>query len=841
MKIRGLDIIQIGLVITLLAGLSGSAAAATWSYTFDGDDATFSGTDGWESQYCDDPWTTALNGGVCPTTDDGCNVEQCTQNSNCGYNWGYWKQWGQCIQSDPLDNHLTYGPKTWADYIFSADMRNDDDDTFGFVFRYMNSGQFYLFLVSRDIAPLPNLGCGHNLYGAALYRIEDSDGTVLGTAEGVVYEPGQVHKVRITVQGAHITVEFDADHDGMLSSNEVVFDLDDPDPLPAGQVGFYAWDNGAAGGSNVCTDGNCWFDNAEVDVLAANDPCDGISWEGFCDGDTAVYCDNGQIKEVNCNGCCAWIPNMEYYWCTNGPLCGEDCIPECDEGEFGCSNKGTHAWVCQQDADGCWLRSWTACTQTGVCDPGTGQCAGNPCEPQCVGDNGLPKECGPDGCGGECGTCPGDAYCGPDFTCIEDCVPNCEGKMCGPDGCGGECGVCPSGFDCNQQGLCQAECLPNCVGKLCGDDGCGGSCGVCPPGLICMDYQCVACIPNCEGKECGSDGCLGLCGTCPEGTTCEDFQCVEGPCEIQCMGENGEMKQCGPDGCGGFCGFCPPGLECNDAGMCMSTCVPDCTGKECGPDGCDGFCGQCDEGAVCWDGQCLMQDSCEGFCGGQAPSCLCDEECEEFGDCCPDVCDACPDLSFCGTCVPLCADPLGNPYECGPDGCGGSCGECEGGFVCQGGKCVEEGDPCALACADKECGSVNGCLCGVCEDDEACDGGQCVPTAECIPGAYKKCVDDILYWFDSCDKQGPPAEVCKEACVGDQCVDEDPGTGDVIDPEDAGPDGGGGGETVFPGGAKSSGCTHAPVAAPTAGWLLLLAMGALVALRIPLRRGLRTR
>lgn len=64
------------------------------------------------------------------------------------------------------------------------------------------------------------------------------------------------------------------------------------------------------------------------------------------------------------------------------------------------------------------------------------------------------------------------------------------------------------------------------------------------------------------------------------------------------------------------------------------------------------------------------QDSCEGSCGGQAPSCFCDEECEDYGDCCPDVCDACPDLPFCGTCVPVCADPLGNPYECGPDGCG---------------------------------------------------------------------------------------------------------------------------------------------------------------------------
>jgi len=1018
--------LRITLTTVLLATLAGPAAAATWSDGFDSDIEEFSGTDGWVSQYCTDPWTTALNGGLTPKTDDGCNVDQCNAQNNCGYNWGYWLQWGQCIQSDPLDNHITYGPKTWEDYVFRADMRNDDDDAFGFVFRYQNSGQFYLFMVSRSLAPMPNLGCGGELFGATLYRIEGSDGTVLGTVDGVTYTPGQVHKVQITVQGDHITVEFDANSDGAFSADETVFDLDDPDALAAGQVGFFAWENGAAGANDACSGGNCWFDNAEVDVLAVDDPCDGISWEGYCEGNTAVYCDDGEIAEVNCQGCCAWIPQQEYYWCTNGPACQEDCIAECEQGDFGCSDQGTHAWTCGQDDTGCWVRTWTACSETGVCDEATGQCAGGgPCEPQCVSSDGQVKECGPDGCGGSCGTCPGESYCSPDFTCVEDCLPNCEGKICGSDGCGGSCGECPPGFECNQQGMCQAQCLPNCVGKQCGDDGCGGTCGVCPPGLTCIDYMCTTCTPDCADKQCGDDGCGGLCGTCPEGFTCEDNLCVEGPCEPLCVGDDGQEKQCGPDGCDGFCGFCPPGLECNAAGMCISVCTPNCEGKECGPDGCDGFCGQCDDGAVCWEGECIVQDSCAGFCGGQAPSCYCDPQCEEYGDCCDDVCDACPDLAFCGECVPLCpedaecgpdgcggacgmcdegficmdfecmpdgpfvpetcgdiqicidncddeacasecfeaapgdaqqlyfelvqcyqeeqdfcecegdddecwmvclmegcgelidecwetegecvdiwdctqdcegdscmedcinkegdteakllfmelvycvgdvcAEPepgcyedalMGECYdlfeectggicepdcedmECGDDGCDGSCGTCDEGSVCMDGECIEDGDPCELACAGKECGSTNGCLCGACDPGEACDSGECIPVGECEPAAYKKCVEDVLYWFDSCDKQGPPNEVCEVACVEDKCVDEDPGTVDVIDPDDVTPGEDTGEDTVFPKSEVSSGCTAAPGGGTSAGWLLVLTLGALVALRRVRRSGL---
>jgi len=60
-----------------------------------------------------------------------------------------------------------------------------------------------------------------------------------------------------------------------------------------------------------------------------------------------------------------------------------------------------------------------------------------------------------------------------------------------------------------------------------------------------------------------------------------------------------------------------------------------------------------------------------------------------------------------GSCTPDCAG-----IQCGPDGCGGSCGWCSGSQSCQGGQCVDPGD-CVPDCADKMIGEADGCG-GVC-------------------------------------------------------------------------------------------------------------------------------
>ncbi|MEI6835980.1 MAG: hypothetical protein WCK59_04045, partial [Candidatus Falkowbacteria bacterium] len=82
---------------------------------------------------------------------------------------------------------------------------------------------------------------------------------------------------------------------------------------------------------------------------------------------------------------------------------------------------------------------------------------------------------------------------------------------------------------------------------------------------------------------------------------------------------------CGSDGCGGTCGTnagsCAAGQTCNTSGVCVSTCIPSCAGKNCGSDGCGGTCGtnagSCTGNDTCISGVCQCVPNCTGnVCGG---------------------------------------------------------------------------------------------------------------------------------------------------------------------------------------------------------------------------------
>ncbi len=115
------------------------------------------------------------------------------------------------------------------------------------------------------------------------------------------------------------------------------------------------------------------------------------------------------------------------------------------------------------------------------------------------------------------------------------------------------------------------------------------------------------------------------------------------------------------------------------------------------------------------------------------------------------------------TCTPDCTGK-----ECGDDGCGGSCGTCEDGFVCQDGQCVG----CTPDCTGKECGD-DGCggSCGTCDDPakpicnaqgicEACtpncDGKECGDDG--CGGSCGDCTDPNK---PVCSKEG----ICIEKCT----------------------------------------------------------------------------
>lgn len=507
----------------------------------------------------------------------------------------------------------------------------------------------------------------------------------------------------------------------------------------------------------------------------------------------------GQCQGVSAVGCCDVLGRV--WWCEPEGLFCADCyaeFPSCgwsNKGYYDCGANagsedpsGANPYSCDQCGPGC--PEGAACSAE--CSGGCGVCAGegevclesgNCYKPQCDG-----RECGTDAMGFSCGSCPFGTECvdalGECLSLPEACVPTTQA---GCPGCDCEACVCAIRPEC-----CSHHWDVTCV-TLC-DVQCGYDCSPCPEN------------PSCEGLECGSY-CGVQCGVCSGPTEiCFQYHC----CTPQCEG-----AVCGPDGCGGECGQCGGYDQCVN-GACVP-CQPQCEGVECGSDGCGGECGQCSGAELCIDGACL-ESSCQGSCGGQSAfGCFCDSACLDYGDCCADLCVACPEMcagaDACkgipakGCCQgntlvtcdsmgvlthecsnePLCgwnggsfryecntdgtADPSGAlPMDCqvwcdqwcvgrscGVSGCGESCGECEEGQVCS-----SEGQCCTPNCKGMECGG-DGCggICGECPQGWACESGLC--TEACSGISYQGCCDgEKLRYCDnghlqeqSCAGMGP--------------------------------------------------------------------------------------
>ena len=480
-----------------------------------------------------------------------------------------------------------------------------------------------------------------------------------------------------------------------------------------------SWNEWSANDANECYDG---------DPCTIGDHC----LAGVCTpGPEKIQCNDGNpCTDDHCTpaGECYSLPNDNP--CDGGACSGGVCVPACPPN---CTGKS-----CADDngcGKPCGCPAGKKCCWDGKCH---NVC---PCVPQCDG-----KECGNDCCGGVCGECPVGAFCGSGLCIV--CTPNCQNKECGPDGCGGVCGECLSGMTCTG-GKCKeiygglpVDCLGSnkpsatpCPSNVLTYEGCCDSLGRlfwCEDGaLFCID--CGAENPECGWLseagfyKCGTDGepepsgqfpkeCGPQCEPpCPSGTFCDGEGCH--PCTC-------EGKECGTNECGQPCGGCPGGGSCED-NQCV-VCYPDCACKVCGDDGCGGSCGGCPGNAECVDDKCVNPDSCLGLCemdNEPAPAgCYCDEACFEYADCCPDVCDVCPEMSGCGPCQPDCYGK-----ECGEDGCGGACGTCQGGEFCSAGKCVPPGEYCPGAAepAGDDCFGLD--YTGCCDDQgraKWCDQGK---------------------------------------------------------------------------------------------------------------------
>ena len=485
--------------------------------------------------------------------------------------------------------------------------------------------------------------------------------------------------------------------------------------------------------------------------------------------------------------------------CTGPANSVEDagCTPACIERECG--------------DDGCG-------GNCGLCDEGM-QCSGATCvlivagDTECVPDC-EGKECGDDGCGGNCGDCESPMKCLENVECIdgacdwqisegscfldEVCLMN--GQPDKPDTCvrcvadvsQTEWTPLPDGTECGVGAVCFAgECcdaVGNCEGMQCGDDGCGGACGECPDNYQCQEGLCIAesvgcdnCMPwqSCVDDSCKDPAPLGVQGSCSavsdECHGISEVGCCLGSSLYYCASNS----DCPADldlclcayGCSGTnlpgCGWDKDEYKCmelDQAGsdpsgdhpwQCYDICEPECDGKECGEDGCGGFCGECPEETFeCIDGIC----ECPG------------EECAE--SCCP-AGHVCAEGDVC--CEAQCQDK-----ECGPDGCGGQCGYCSDGDVCNGvetcvdGTC-EQGEPKECddknSCTDDSCDPQEGCQnvnnTAGCDDGDACTADDLCSTGECVPGSAIDCDDGNPCTEDDCDS----AEGCVSVEVTGDCDD----------------------------------------------------------------------
>ena len=154
-------------------------------------------------------------------------------------------------------------------------------------------------------------------------------------------------------------------------------------------------------------------------------------------------------------------------------------------------------------------------------------------------------------------------------------------------------------------------------------------------------------------------------------------------------------------------------------------------------------------------------------------------------------------------CTPDCEDK-----QCGSDGCGGSCGDCDDGDPCNGvetcdeGSCLtgqppdcDDGDP----CTEDTCDAVGGCKhaehSGPCEDGNPCTKGETCVEGQCIGGEKVECFDFNPCTDNVCSSsQGclyfPNTKPCDDGnpCTdGDQCLDGEcqPGTTNVCFPCDS--------------------------------------------------------
>ena len=429
---------------------------------------------------------------------------------------------------------------------------------------------------------------------------------------------------------------------------------------------------------------------------AATGDCSLVSaHEGFaCDDANACL-----IGDLCQDGAC--VAQTQLNCADDNPCTDDSCDPD-----LGCLHVDNQA-ACN-DGD--------VCTTGDACDAGI--CLGGPalvCD-----DNDI--------CNG-IETCDSAAGCISGLLLGCDDADPCNGlETCHPlDGClPGEALACNDGNVCTDDSCDEGVgCLFESNQEFCDDgnactqgDHCqGGTCTFgemvsCADDDVCTDTWCdptQGCVTILNSAPCDDDD------ICTSGDHCHLGECLSGNA-IVCNDNN----LCTDDSCqpGAGCSFVPNLESCSDGNEC--TVDDQCAGGWCVP----GNPLSCDDQDVCTDDSCQPEIGCvfelnsapcddanacteddvcgAGVCAG--PTLV---DCDDVNVCTEDSCDlesgcnndVLPDETPCGIspswqchdgeciCIKDCQGK-----ECGPDGCGGLCGMCFNGVMCDNGVCPCQGN-----------------------------------------------------------------------------------------------------------------------------------------------------
>ncbi len=356
--------------------------------------------------------------------------------------------------------------------------------------------------------------------------------------------------------------------------------------------------------------------------------------------------------------------------------------------------------------------------------------------------------------------------------------------------------TCSDGIFCNgAERYVRGSCVPGVPpcddGASCTTDLCDEGSGLCDfvPGAECATCLAKNCVPHCRDKVCGNDGCGGSCGTCASGLSCVDGTCAvanqPGTCAnpipllapgVPLLGQH-LISGDNSTGLNETAPNCNPSSEARELVYVFTITEP--TGIDARMSGTDSVLhlrkGNClDSAATIW---CSDDATPPGGFGSRIAILLQPGTYYLLADGynANEVGPYTLDVRFVAGCVPNCDGKF-----CGDDGCGGTCGSCTDGLVCNGsGRCSSP--TCVPQCNGRKCGG-DGCggTCGTCEAGSYCaeETGACMSFPACDhdkPTCRKPCSSNEFCGTDcECHKLKDPmpdivvdAEMLKKDIVFD--------------------------------------------------------------------------